>query len=49
MIAYLIVGMATSYWVARSVSDQAELGPAEALVITFIWPAILAGVIIGKK
>lgn len=49
MIAYLIVGMATSYWVARSVSAQAKLGTADALVITFIWPAILAGVVIGKK
>jgi hypothetical protein len=49
MTAYLIVGIATSYWVVRKSSGHAEVVTAEALVIILIWPALLADLVIGKK
>lgn len=49
MIAYLLTGMATAYFVASAKNDGKPLDIFEASIIMIAWPALIAALISARK
>jgi len=49
MIAYLLIGLGTAYFLATADKDVSSVDIIEAAVIMIAWPALLAALIMSKR